>query len=188
MRDGAGTNLKIRETALRLFVERGVDAVSVRDITDSVGIRPSTLYVHWRSRDDLVTELFLEGYARYAGTLAETAAQPGSFGERLAGLLRRVCGLFAEDPVLFRFLLLTQHQNLPSVRGEARNPIAVLQHFIAAGIEAGDFAAGDPALLTAAIVGLVVQAATFRHYGRIDADLPALADQIVALALKLVSP
>jgi len=187
MRGGTATETRIKEAALRLFVERGVDAVSVRDITTAAEIRPSTLYVHWPSRDALVAELFTSGFAAYAASLAAVAAEPGSFRDRLAALVRRVCALYGEDPLLFQFLLLSQHQNLRGIPADDSNPIEILQRVVAAAMAEGEIGQGDPALLTAAIVGIVVQIATFRHYGRIAPDLAQLSDQVVALCLKLVA-
>ena len=52
---------------------------------------------------------------------------------------------------------------------------------------AGEATVRDPQLLTAAIVGIVVQAATFRLYGRIGRSLDEMADEIVDLCLSLAT-
>src|SRR5690606_42165344 len=67
-----------------LFVARGVDAVSVRDIAAAAGCTPSSLYTHWPSLGALIEELFAEGYAAYGRALAEAAAAaPVPFPARL---------------------------------------------------------------------------------------------------------
>lgn len=188
MRQGTDTANRIRDEALRLFVERGVDAVSVRDIAAAAGIRPSTLYVHWPSREALVAELFLEGYADYARRLAAAAAVPGPAPRRIEAMIRLICALEGEDPVRFRFLLLSQHAHLARVARDERNPIELLARVVAAGIAAGELPPGDPQLLTAGLVGIVVQTATFGLYGRIGPRLAALADPVAALCRKLLNP
>lgn len=189
-RGGAGTRDRIRRETLRLCVERGgIDGVSVRDIAAAAGCRPSSLYTHWPSLDALATEIFAEGYAEYGRRLAELAAGPGPFARRLETMLRLICRLHAEDRLLFEFLLLTQHREMVAVpRGDAANPVEVLQRAVAAAMRAGEIPPGDAALVTAALVGVVVQAATFRHYGRLDRDLDAMADAIVALCLRIAAP
>jgi AcrR family transcriptional regulator len=188
MRARADTRARIRREALRLFVAAGgVDAVSVRDIAAAVGCRPSSLYSHWPSIDALTTEIFTEGYVEYGRRLAEAAAGPGPFPVRLEAMLRLICALHAEDRTLFEFLLLTQHRQLAAFGRTDANPVEVLHRAVAEAMAAGEVPPGDPALLAAAIVGVVVQAATFRHYGRIARGLDAMADEIVALCLRLIS-
>jgi AcrR family transcriptional regulator len=188
MRDGTATHHKIREEAIRLFVERGIDAVSMRDIADAVGIRPSTIYVHWKSRGELVRDLFLAGYGEYGRRVGLIAAGDGSFADRFASVVRLICRLHAEDPALFNFILLSQHDHLLQIPPDDRNPMEILQRMVGAAMAAGEIPAGDPGLVTAALAGIVLQPATFRAYGRLDRDLEDMADELVALCLKLVRP
>ncbi|MBX6376881.1 MAG: TetR/AcrR family transcriptional regulator [Acetobacteraceae bacterium] len=191
MRPGTATRNRIRREALALFVAHGVDAVSVRDIATAAGCTPSSLYTHWPSLGALIEELFAEGYAAYGRALAEIAARPLPFPARLEAMIRRICALHAEDRVLFEFLLLTQHRGLHAAASTPvepdANPIEVLHRVVATAMAEGELPQGDPALLTAALVGVVVQAATFAHYGRIARGLDAMADEIVALCLRLIA-
>ena len=185
MRDGRPTRDRIRQAALVLFVERGVDAVSLRDIADAVGIRPSTIYVHWKSREALISELFTEGYGAYGERIAEAVAAQASFAGKLEAAIRLVCRLESEDATLFKFLLLTQHGGLHAVADGDSNPIDFLARMVRDAAAAGEVAGWDPDLLTAVIVGSVVQAATFRIYGRIGRSLTEMADEIVAMCLSI---
>jgi AcrR family transcriptional regulator len=186
MRDGTETNARIRRAALTLFVARGVDGVSVRDIAEAAGVRPGTLYVHWKSRDALVEDLFRTGFAEYASRLEAAAAGAGAHPARLERIVRTVCRLYAEDETLFRFLLLTQHSALRTVDDDRGNPIEVVERLVTDARAAGVTDPGDPTLLTASIVGIVVQAATFHLYGRLRRSPARLEDEITRLCLKLV--
>jgi AcrR family transcriptional regulator len=189
-RKAATTREKIRREALNLFVERGVPGVSVRDIAAAVGMTAANLYAHYRGMNELVGDLFHRGHADYARCLVAAAAVDGDFRTRLESMVRRICQLHGEDEVLFRFVLLTKHEPLSEAEAEAEdnatNPIAVIEQMIERAIAAGEIGPGDPALLAAAIVGVVVQAATFRLRGRITRGLDDMADEIVALCLRLV--
>jgi AcrR family transcriptional regulator len=44
---------KIMEVTIELFSEKGYNAVSIRDITKKVGIKESTLYNHFQSKQEL---------------------------------------------------------------------------------------------------------------------------------------
>ena len=53
----ASTKEKITATALALFAQRGYDGVSVRDICKQVGIKESSLYYHFPSKQAILTTL-----------------------------------------------------------------------------------------------------------------------------------
>jgi len=182
-----GPKERIKREAMRLFVEHGTDAVSMRDIADAVGMKAPSLYAHFRSRDDLIGELFHASYAAYGRRLAEAASIPGGFRRRLEAMVRVVCALHAEDELLFNFLLLTQHGFLRQVPPADDNPVEVICRSVAAAMDAGEIPPGDATLLAGAIIGIIVQPATFKLYGRLSQGLGELADEIVALCLKVVS-
>lgn len=171
-----------------MFVARGIDVVSVRDIADQVGMKPSNLYSHFRSREELVRELFAEGYAEYARQLSEVAARDAPFLRRLESMIRLVCHQHDADTVRFRFLLLAQSTTLAQLPKSLGSPVTVVQDCVAGAIQAGQIPRRDPALLTAMIFGVVLQAATFRLYGRLKSPLTSVADELadacVTLALR----
>lgn len=177
---------RIRHAAVRLFAERGIDAVSQRDIAAAAEVQVSTLYGHWTGgREQLIGDLFVAGYASYAEHLRAAAAPHGAFAPALDAMVRTICRLHGEDSSMFAFLLLSQHRGLDRVGGgEAGNPVDVLQRRVEQAMAAQEIAPCEPALVTAAIVGVLVQAATFRLYGRLPRDLPAMADDLSALCAR----
>jgi len=182
----ADTRKRIKDEAMALFVARGVDGVSVRDIAAAVGMKAPNLYAHFRSRDELVQELFTEGYAAYAAMLTQAAAGAGDFATQLDRMIRLACRLHDEDTVRFRFLLLTQHGSLSGIdpAGED-NPMDFLQRTVQAAIDSGELPPCNAALLTGMIVGLVVQTATFLLYGRLRGPMQGFADAIADAARAL---
>lgn len=51
---------QIRDAAVRLFDELGFRGTSMQDIADAVGIRPSALYKHVKSKQQLLSEIMLD--------------------------------------------------------------------------------------------------------------------------------
>lgn len=179
------TRDKLRSEALRLFSERGTDAVSVRDIAAAVGMSAPNLYAHYSGKDALIADLFDSGYRRYGDLMREAADAVADPLEKLALVIRCLCRLHDEDRALFRFLLLTQHRHLGSIPSEAPdNPVALVQELVSDILGAGR---SEVVLMTAAVTGLVVQAATFSLYGRLPHDLLPLADGLVAASRKLLT-
>ncbi len=181
------TKDRIRHAAVRLFAERGIDAVSQRDIAAAAAVQVSTLYAHWTGgREQLIGDLFVAGYASYAEHLRAAAAPHTAFAPALDAMVRAICRLHGEDSSMFAFLLLSQHRGLGRVGGgEAGNPVDVLLRRVEQAIAAQEIPTAEPALVTAAIVGVLVQAATFRLYGRLPRDLPAMADDLSSLCARL---
>ncbi|HEY3274813.1 MAG TPA: TetR/AcrR family transcriptional regulator [Methanocella sp.] len=52
------TKEKIFDAAVELFAERGYDGVSIRDIAKAVGIRESSVYKHYESKDEILDSIF----------------------------------------------------------------------------------------------------------------------------------
>jgi len=95
-----------------------------------------------------------------------------------------VCQLHDTDHLRFRFILMTQHANLPSIAIDAANPVEIVVRLIRAAMEAGEIPAGNAELTAAAVIGMVVQPATFLLYGRIGGTLSAHADAIIGMCLR----
>lgn len=55
-RKKAATRQKIADTALRLFLERGYDAVGIRDVAAEADVAVTTLFAHFASKEALVFE------------------------------------------------------------------------------------------------------------------------------------
>jgi AcrR family transcriptional regulator len=187
MREPGGKRDLIKAQAMRLFVEHGVDAVSVRDIAAACDMKASNLYAHFVSKDALVAGLFHEGYAEYGALLAEAAAGSGPFRLRLDHMVRAICRLHDEDNVRFRFLIMTQHGFLRDVARDERNPVEVICRAVAGAMEAGEIPRREPELMAMALIGLIVQPATARLYGRLQGGLLQRADDIVAMCWRALS-
>ena len=98
----SGTKQNIFDVSVKLFSEKGYDAVSLREIAAEVGITNAAIYNHFSSKEAILNDIFatfkrkLDGYIlkkaqvdRYIGT--DTPRQ----------LLERCIGRFVEDDMEF---------------------------------------------------------------------------------------
>lgn len=53
------TKIKILDTAILLFSRNGYSGVSIRDITREVGIKESSLYKHFKNKNEILETIFL---------------------------------------------------------------------------------------------------------------------------------
>lgn len=182
---GLDTRNRIRQAALELFVTKGVIGTSVRDIAGKAEIAEGGLYRHYASKEDLAWKLFSENYAALARDLQALAKEKAEFATRLSGMIGRFCRFFDEEPLMFRFLLLTQHQELPKLKAKSQSPVQALRGFIADAAKKGEVRVADVDLATAQILGLVLQPATFMVYGLMPAGMQKIEAETVAACLKI---
>lgn len=83
-RKKAATRQKIAETALRLFLERGYDAVGIRDVAAEADVAVTTLFSHFASKEALVFERDEDFEQRLTQAVTARAAH-----EQLIPALRR---------------------------------------------------------------------------------------------------
>ncbi|GAB2473053.1 TetR/AcrR family transcriptional regulator [Promicromonospora xylanilytica] len=83
-RKKAATRQNIADTALRLFYERGYDAVGIRDVAADADVAVTTLFSHFASKEALVFEQDEDFEQRLTRAVTDRAA-----GEPLVPALRR---------------------------------------------------------------------------------------------------
>ncbi len=186
MRDGKKTKELISRTALALFVEKGITETTIRDIAQAAGVAEGTLYRHYESKDELAWELFSHNFKVFARELERLQEENGTLKEKLAAMIRQFCRFFDEDPVLFSYLLLAQHAQLKKVTPEMPNPVVVVRDVIAQAISRHEIPAGDPEILAGMILGVVLQVATFKIYGRVAQPLSELSETLIGACYQVL--
>ncbi len=91
----------ILDAAARLFLERGYADTTLRDIAASAGVKAGSIYYHFASKDEMLTEILDEGITRITAAVeASLAASEGrSHAERIeAAVLAHLVALFEHGP------------------------------------------------------------------------------------------
>ena len=78
--DDRTARARIRDEALRLFAERGPDAVTMRDIAAAAGVSPALLVRHYGSKDGLVEAVDSHVVQALEALLAQVTGQSGTDG------------------------------------------------------------------------------------------------------------
>jgi len=174
-RDGSKTKELIARTALKLFVEKGITETTIRDLAAAAQIAEGTLYRHYESKDALAWELFSENFTSFARELDRLQEEHGTARAKIEAMVRQFCAFFDQDPVMFSYLLLAQHEQFKKVTPEMPSPIRVVREVIEAGMARGEIPERDANLGTAMILGVVLQVAVFKIYEGIGQSLSSLA-------------
>jgi AcrR family transcriptional regulator len=186
MRDGKTTKSKISRAALTLFVDKGVTETTVRDIAAAAGVAEGTLYRHFAGKDELAWELFADNFAAFADALESCQTRETTITAKTTAMVHYFCTFFDQDPVLFSYLLLSQHDYLKRVPPDLPNPVDVVHQVIWRAMSQGELLPGDSATATAMVLGIVLQAAVFKIYGRITTSLTSVSDTLIAACLRVL--
>jgi AcrR family transcriptional regulator len=182
MRDGSRTKALIDRTALRLFVQKGIAETTIKDIAREARIAEGAMYRHYPSKDALAWDLFSRPFTGFALELDHLQRPHPTARAKLDAMIRHFCTFFDRDRTLFSYLLLAQHGQLAKVTADMPNPVEVFRKVIGGGIARKEIPKGDADVLTSIVLGIVLQVALSRVYGRVKQDLSSLADVLVAKA------
>jgi AcrR family transcriptional regulator len=187
MRPKDQTKELIARTALGLFVEKGVDGTTIRDIAGAAMIAEGTLYRHYAGKDALAWELFSRNFTALAGELQDIQAPHQTLRAKVDAMVRHFCTFFDRDPVLFSYLLLVQHGQLQKVTPDMPNPVEVVREVLAGGMARGEIPAGDADVAAAMVLGIVLQVAVFKIYQRLPQSLTSLAENLVEACWRVLA-
>ena len=187
MRDGKATKERITQTALRLFVDKGIAATTIRDIAAAAGVAEGTMYRHFDSKDEMAWQLFHQNYSAFVSELNSLRQTEPTLRSQIHAIVRRTCQFFDADPVLFSYLLLAQHGHLRRLPPDSPNPLDVLRDAIEAGMASGEIPHGDALFTASMVMGLVLQVAVSKVYGRFAFPLSDAADALSAAAWRVLS-
>ena len=189
------------EAAVRLFAERGAEAVTLQEIAAEVGCRAPALYRYFPGKEALLLAVHNEGFRRlYATKLEVGEATAGDAFERLrrGGLAYvrfardnpRLYELMFNDPAPFRRLATLQAAGDPGGEDFARRSLRFLRDSILACQAEGYLVGLDPDVAAftfwAAVHGAVGLA--LRRRVPFDEDeAGTIAEQAVETMMRLVA-
>lgn len=180
------TKARIERNALKLFAAQGVDGVSIKEIAQACGISDGAMYRHFESKDALARTLFQAIHARLLGVL-EARIKPGdSLEAAVRALVGAYCELAETDPAAFAYHLTARNTVLARAGDGGADPSALLAARLKAAMDAGDVPQADPELTSAMALGVVLQAAEYRLYGRIRTPLTDHVDRFVTAILAVL--
>ena len=99
---------KILDAARELFVEHGFENVSMRMIADRIEYSPTAIYLHFRDKDALFTELCAIDFLSLAGVFRKIE-RIGDPVERLRRLGQAYAQFGHDNPQHYRLMFMTPH-------------------------------------------------------------------------------
>ena len=165
------TKARLERAALTLFVARGVAETTTKEIAMAASVAEGTIYRYFPSKEQLALDLFLRHHQGLAEALAEAQRPAKGLRAKIEAIVRCYCEWADRDWTLFAYHLLNQHSFLIQVPDGAANPVTVVRDVISQAMKAGEIPKRNVDLAAASAIGVVMQAATYKVYGRFTGQL-----------------
>jgi AcrR family transcriptional regulator len=165
------TKARLERAALTLFVARGVAETTTKEIAMAASVAEGTIYRYFPSKEQLALDLFLRHHQGLAEALADAQRPAKGLRAKIEAIVRCYCEWADRDWTLFAYHLLNQHSFLIQVPDGMANPVTVVRDVISQAMKAGEIPRRNVDLAAASAIGVVMQAATYKVYGRFTGDL-----------------
>lgn len=155
--------------AVEAFAERGYHATTTRDIAGRAGMSPAALYIHYKTKEELLYQISKVGHLRSLAMLAEARDVDAPAAERLAAAVRAFVRWHAEHHTTGRVVqyelgaLAPEHYTeIVALRRQSQDAIRAI---ITDGVAAGEFDVPDVAGTTLAVLSLCIDVARWFNPG-----------------------
>lgn len=162
----------ILDAAAELFREHGYERFSLRQVAERIGYSPTTIYLYFADKDDLLFTVADVGFTRFGEQLVAAATQATDPAERLAAMGRAYIDFGIQNPAYYQLMFMQRGDFLMANReGECTPRIdsfGALQQAVRDAISAGAMRSGDAApnadALWALVHGIVAMAITMPFF------------------------
>ncbi|MGA5508386.1 TetR/AcrR family transcriptional regulator [Streptomyces umbrinus] len=149
--------------AVEAFAERGYHATTTRDIAGRAGMSPAALYIHYKTKEELLHRISRIGHEKALEILRTAAQGEGSAAERLAEAVSSFVRWHAGGRTTARVVQYELDSLGPDARAEIialrRQVDAEVRGIIQDGVAAGDFDVPDVPGTTLAVLSLCIDVA-----------------------------
>ncbi|MFF0449150.1 TetR/AcrR family transcriptional regulator [Streptomyces sp. NPDC004609] len=154
---------KLLVAAVEAFAERGYHATTTRDIAGRAGMSPAALYIHYKTKEELLHRISRIGHTRALEVLETASGRGGTPGERLAEAVGSFVRWHAGRHDTARVVQYELDALSPEHRVEIvelrRRSDAVVRGILREGVESGEFDVPDVPGTTLAVMSLCIDVA-----------------------------
>ncbi|MFI1420480.1 TetR/AcrR family transcriptional regulator [Streptomyces sp. NPDC020731] len=171
--------------AVEAFAERGYHATTTRDIAGRAGMSPAALYIHYKTKEELLHRISRIGHEKAVEILRTAARAEGSPTRRLAEAVSSFVRWHAGGRTTARVVQYELDSLGPEARAEIlglrRQVDAEVRGIIEEGVRSGEFDVIDVQGTTLAVLSLCIDVARW-----FNVDGPRTPEEVGALYADLV--
>jgi AcrR family transcriptional regulator len=97
---------QILDAAVRVFARQGFHATRVSDIADEAGVAYGLVYHYFRSKDEVLNELFVERWSLLLSAIEETDRTGETPRQKLAAVAGFIVDSYRHEPELMKVIIV----------------------------------------------------------------------------------
>jgi len=180
---------QIIEAAVRVFARSGYYNSRVSDIAREAGIASGTIYLYFKTKDEILVTLFREKMAAFVARLRARIAAEEDAEAKIRRLVRLHFEVLEANPDLAEVVQVELRQGQKFFRGASAHEVSQYFELIASvleeGLAAGRFRKDLPVkVATKVLFGAMDQMATSWVLGKRGYRLADTADEVATIFLK----
>lgn len=165
------TRQAILEAATRMFEREGYEGFSLRQVAEAIGYTPTTIYLYFKDKDDLLFAVCQQGFAEFTEALDKAYQQNPDPLQRLHALAWTYLEFGLSHPLHYQVMFMQRSEWVTKAtdsKGEVEgsNSYTILMNAIIEAMKAGVIRMGDPIettnLLWSGVHGIVSLALSMR--------------------------
>jgi AcrR family transcriptional regulator len=182
-----GLQEQILATANNLFVNKGYDGMSMREISEALGVSKAALYYYFKDKEELFLAILKKYLDDMSTALDRISAEPVACQEQIRSFVEYVLTQPAEQRATIRLA----SQEIPHLSTETRNAFNItyrekfidkLKSIFQTGLENGEFRKIHPDVAVWALLGIMFPYFYPAHSGNLS--VPAeITDDVVRIYL-----
>lgn len=183
------TRARLVEAAIAAFAEKGFHGTTTRDIAAAAGMSPAALYVHHRSKEELLYLISRAGHERTLTLVRKAIALGGTPAEQLSRVIHDFAVHHAERHTESRIVnyelaaLSPEHRS--DIRGIRQQIEADVRGLVESGVASGDFDSPDPRMAAVALLSLGIDLGRWYHEEGVWTPKD-IAERYADMALRIV--
>ena len=176
---------RILEGALSVFKEKGLEGATMDQIASAAGFGKATLYYYFKSKEEVLSAILVDGWQNIWESLEPVIAEEGSPRKTFVSVLIKIAENAQNRPGLFEFLF-----NVPKAIKLDDQPwkdyqhklYAIIQGLLEDGVKQGEFPKVDPQLMFKALGGLFMGLVFMgdRKEPVTDKDVESLLNELIS--------
>lgn len=175
--------------AVEAFAAKGFHGTTTRDIASAAGMSPAALYVHHRSKEDLLYLISLVGHQRTLQLVQDAAGSSVDPVQQLRTVIRGFTAHHAHSHTSARVvnyeLAALSHDHLREIVAIRRAIEQEMLEVVEAGVASGDFSTPNQRMTALALLSLGIDVARwYRDEGAWGPD--EVAEHYCEVALRIV--
>ena len=181
------TKRKIFETSMKLFAEKGYDATSIEDITETVGVAKGTLYYHFTSKEEIFDFLVEEGIKLLQNSVDIKISKYSNYLDKIKAIVLIQIKIVNKYENLIN-IILTQlwgkekrHQKCQKLIYEY---IDKIENVVKEGIVLGQIKGKDAKIIATEIYGLICSTLVYKMREREKFDISDMYNAYEATIIK----